>query len=100
MSMGPTEDDQPAAPLYQVRRESADANADSGAADKGGARVGGATGPVESAEHGLGAVPTEGDGGVSPSDEQPAGESPEEELTHGTPGHGRRRGAGPPDRRA
>ena len=42
------------------------------------------TPPVASAEHGLGAVPIEGDGGVSPSDEQPAGESPEEELTHGT----------------
>jgi hypothetical protein len=64
---------------------------DSDAGQRQGARVGGATGPGVSAEHGLGAVPSMGEDGVSP--EQAAGETPEEELTHGTPA--RYEGVGP-----
>jgi hypothetical protein len=75
--MTTSDDEQPTAPPYDGRRRSADVDsADSGASERDGARVGGATGPVESD------VPPEPAGsetGVSPAEEQPADETPEGE---------------------
>jgi hypothetical protein len=74
--MTTSDDDQRTAPPYDGRRESADVDTDGGVAEKDGAKVGGATGPVE------GAAPAKNAGqdrkdGVSPADEQPAEETSE-----------------------
>jgi hypothetical protein len=73
------DDDEATAPPYEGRRETADVdNADSGASERKGARVGGATGPVESEDR----PPKPGPpGGVSPAQEQPSDETPEGEPT-------------------
>ncbi len=67
-----------AVPPYEGRRESADLDRD---AVREGARVGGATGPVENDET---AAPdpggTPGGATASPPDEQPASEAPETDL--------------------
>ena len=62
-------------PPYEGRRESADVDQEGSV--KGGAKVGGATGPVEDDQM-KAAVPEETERGrvASPADEQPAEESP------------------------
>jgi hypothetical protein len=72
--MTTSDDDQKSAPPYDGRRESADVDTESGVGEKDGAKVGGATGPVE----GVPAAKNAGqdrEGGVSPADEQPAEET-------------------------
>ncbi len=81
-------------PPYEGRRESADVDApDAGVKD--GAKVGGATGPVEdAAPKAPEAATTERGAGASPSDEQPAGSMPESEDSD--PGVGPAHTAGTP----
>lgn len=64
-------------PPYEGRRESADVD-DQDETSKEGAKVGGATGPVED-EDAKAADPASTEGGAtgSPADEQPAHEAPE-----------------------
>jgi hypothetical protein len=71
----PQESDQQAIPPYDGRRTSADVDPE-GDAQREGARVGGATGPVESAAPDAAeAAPTGLGDGVSPAQEQPAQET-------------------------
>jgi hypothetical protein len=67
-------------PPYEGRRESADVDG-SEKSTRDGAKVGGATGPVEDAE-GKAPDPASTPGGAtgSPSDEQPASQMPETDL--------------------
>lgn len=67
-------------PPYEGRRESADVD-DQDEASKEGAKVGGATGPVEDGDD-KAADPATTPGGAtgSPADEQPAREAPETDL--------------------
>lgn len=68
-----------ALPPYEGRRESADIDGPS-ESEKDGAKVGGATGPVEDAElKASDPADTERGAVASPADEQPAGSMPESE---------------------
>jgi len=73
-----TDDKDPAVPPYDGRRESADV--DETGSERDGARVGGASGPVEDDEQ---KAPdpesTPRGAGASPADEQPAADAPENE---------------------
>ena len=75
--MTQADDQNPVVPPYDDRRASADVDTDSDAAEKEGAKVGGATGPVEGAQPAENAEPTGREAGVSPADEQPAEEMPD-----------------------
>jgi hypothetical protein len=71
-----TSDDEQVLPPYDERSKSADVTPDPRAGEHGGARVGGATGPVESdpkdtPEPASASRP----GGTSPAEEQPADET-------------------------
>lgn len=67
-------------PPYEGRRESADVDAQD-ASTRDGAKVGGATGPVEDADMKADdPASTEGGATGSPSDEQPASQGPETDL--------------------
>src|SRR4051794_36336238 len=68
-----TPDDQ-AVPPYEGRRESADVTGEG--ERRGGANVGGATGPVESDERTADPGGSSRGAGVSPADEQPAADAP------------------------
>jgi hypothetical protein len=70
-------DDQNPTPPYEGRRESADVDSDADVAVKDGAKVGGATGPVEGVPPAENAEHNGREAGVSPADEQPAEEQPE-----------------------
>jgi hypothetical protein len=67
-------------PPYEGRRAAADVD-DGGEAYRDGAKVGGATGPVENDEFAA-PEPADTPGGAtgSPADEQPASEAPESDL--------------------
>ncbi|MGI8577295.1 MAG: hypothetical protein ACR2KG_05125 [Nocardioidaceae bacterium] len=75
-----------AVPPYEGRRESADVGTQQ-ESERDGAKVGGATGPVEDDEM-KAAEPADTDRGAtgSPADEQPAAESPETDLDDDTVG--------------
>jgi hypothetical protein len=75
--MTTSDDDQKTVPPYEGRRESADVDSDSSRVDRDGAKVGGATGPVESGQDEPQAEPPGSEAGVSAADEQPADETPE-----------------------
>jgi hypothetical protein len=75
-----TSDDEHVLPPYDDRRERADVTPDTRAGERGGARVGGATGPVESdpkdaPEPASASQP----GGTSPADEQPADQTAQDQ---------------------
>lgn len=82
MTSGPNDNEDPdtggkAVPPYEGRQKSADVD-DAGESTEGGARTGGATGPVE--DDGSGAddpAGTERGKHASPADEQPAADSSE-----------------------
>jgi hypothetical protein len=67
-------------PPYEDRRTTADVD-DAGQARRGGAKVGGATGPVQDDDFSA-PRPQDTDGGAtgSPADEQPASAAPETDL--------------------
>jgi hypothetical protein len=83
--MTTSDDDQKAVPPYEGRRESGDVDTDGSSAVREGAKVGGATGPVESGQE-PDAEPAGSEAGVSPADEQPADQTPEGDP--GDPGVG------------
>jgi hypothetical protein len=78
--MTTSDDDQKTVPPYDGRRESADVDRDGSSAVREGARVGGATGPVESGQEPP-AEPAGSEATFSPAEEQPANETPETEPT-------------------
>jgi hypothetical protein len=77
-----TPDDEQVLPPYDDRRKSADVTPDPGAAERRGARVGGATGPVESDPEDTPEPASASDAdGTSPAQEQPAAQTPEDQPT-------------------
>jgi hypothetical protein len=83
---GPTDVEGRVLPPYEGRRESADVS-DEQAMRRDGVTVGGATGPVESAERKAPEPADTPHGAVaSPAEELPAEEQPSEETPGGDPG--------------
>jgi len=83
---GPTDFEGRTLPPYEGRQEGADVEGEEGLR-RDGANVGGATGPVESAERKApDPAGTPGGAAASPADERPAGEAPDGESEEATVG--------------